>query len=154
MGRFRRIRNLIERRRLNRDLERELSFHIAERMDDLMADGLSPDEARRTAMRQFGNFGLQKERTLDMDISRWLESIAQDAAYGLRMIGKNRLFSLIVVLSLGLGIAANSTLYSFVDAALLRPLPLERANELVFFQWGAVSNWLALSTSGTSNYDE
>jgi hypothetical protein len=70
------------------------------------------------------------------------------------MITKNRVFSLIVVLSLGLGIAANSTLFSFVYSVLFRPLPLDHANELVFFQWSAQSNWLAVSTSGTTNYDE
>jgi hypothetical protein len=82
MGAYRRVRNLIERKQLERELDRELSFHIAERIDDLVAEGMTPDEARRNAMRRFGNFGLQKERTLDMDISRWLESVAHDAAYG------------------------------------------------------------------------
>src|SRR3954471_9650622 len=106
MGGYQRVRNLIRQKRLDRELERELSFHIAERIDDLIAAGESADEARRMALRQFGNYGLQKERTRDMDISRWLESIAQDIGYGLRMIAKNRVFSLIVVLSLGLGIAA------------------------------------------------
>src|SRR5882762_2892964 len=124
MGWIRRLRNLARRHQLNRDLEREISFHIAERIDDLMAQGIGEEEARYIASRKFGNYTLQKERTRDMDIHLWVESVGQDVQYGLRMIRKSPVFAGIVVLSLAIGLAANATLFSLVDAMLLRPLPL------------------------------
>ncbi len=88
-----------------------------------------------------------------MDIIGWIESVGQDVRYGLRMIRKSPMFALVVVLSLSIGIGANATLFSLIDAMLLRNLPLERPKELVYFEWGAQSNWLALNISGTTNRD-
>jgi predicted permease len=145
---------MTRRIRLDREIERELGFHINERIDDLVASGMSLDEARRAAQRRFGNFGLQRERTRDMNLPGLVESVEQDIRYGIRMIARNRVFSIIVVLSLALGIAANTTLFSFIDAMLLRPLALPDASGLVYFEWRAHSNWLSMGTRGTTNYDE
>jgi predicted permease len=153
MGWYRRLRNLSRQRKLHRELDREMSFHIRERTDDFIASGMNPDDARRAALRRFGNYNLQRERTRDMDIAGWLESLARDIKYGCRMIRRNLIFSAVVVLSLAIGIGANATLFSLVDAILLRELPLEGANELVFLQWKARSTWFALSTVGTSYRD-
>src|SRR5690349_7809910 len=125
MGLLQRLRNLTRRDQLDRDLERELSFHIAERMDELVDAGLSKEEARLAAIRQFGNYAIEKERTRDMDVFGWLESVAQDVRYGSRMIRKNVVFALVVILSLAIGIGANTTLFSLVDAILFRSLPLD-----------------------------
>ena len=78
MGWCRKIFNLVRSRRLDRDIDRELSFHIAERAEDLATSGVPEDEARRKALRQFGNYGLHKERTRDMGMHIWLEAIAKD----------------------------------------------------------------------------
>jgi putative ABC transport system permease protein len=126
-----RLRNVLRPGGKQRDLERELAFHIAERMDDLESAGLSIDEARRLARRQFGNYTAQVERTRDMDINSALESFLRNLRLATRGLLKTPAFSLTVVLTLALGIGANSAVFSAINAVLLRPLPFPNADRLV-----------------------
>jgi putative ABC transport system permease protein len=131
MSWLRRLRNTIKPGRIEREIERELAFHLAERTDELRAQGLSPDEASRRARLQLGNLALQTERTRDMDMSAWTDALLRDVKYGLRALGRTPTFSLAVVLTLALGIGANSAVFSAVNAVLLQPLAFPDADQLV-----------------------
>ncbi|HLL46118.1 MAG TPA: ABC transporter permease, partial [Longimicrobiaceae bacterium] len=131
MAWYHRFLNTARPDRLSRDLDRELEFHLAERADELMAGGMDEAEARRQARLRFGGPGVQKERTRDRDVLPWLESLAADLRYALRSMRSNPGFALVATLSLGLGIGANTAIFSLVDAVMLRALPVDRPEELV-----------------------
>ncbi|HXF23829.1 MAG TPA: ABC transporter permease [Gemmatimonadaceae bacterium] len=131
MSWFARIRNVIRPNGLSDDLDRELSFHIAERIDDLVAHGMTPDAARREARRQFGNYGLQKEYTRERDVFRWLETLLGDLRYALRTLRASPAFALVAILSLALGIGANTAIFSLINAVMLKSLPVSHPEELM-----------------------
>ena len=116
---------------LSADIEREMAFHMAERADDLVARGMSEADARREARRRFGNPSVQKERTRDADVLTWLESLGADVRYAVRALRASPGFALVAILSLGLGIGANTAIFSLINAVVLKTLPGERPEELV-----------------------
>ena len=127
-----RIFNIFRSNRISRDIEREIEFHVAERADVLRASGLSEAEARRLARLQFGNPTTQRERVRGMDIAEWVQSIAGDARYAVRAMRHSPVFAIVTVASLGLGIGANTTIFTLLDAVVLRPLAVERPDELAY----------------------
>ena len=131
MGWYRRFINVMRPNRVAADIEREMAFHMAERADDLMAAGMTEGDARREARRRFGNPGVQKERTRDTDVLTWLESIGADVRYALRALRASPGFSLVTIVSLGIGIGANTAIFSLLNAVVLRTLPVSRPEELV-----------------------
>lgn len=131
MAWYHRLRNTIRPEGLSSELSRELEFHLAERIDELVAGGMSEEEARREARLRFGNPVVQQERTRDRDILPWLESLAADVRYALRSLRASPGFAGVAILSLGLAIGANTAIFSLIDAVMLRPLPVERPEELV-----------------------
>jgi predicted permease len=137
MSWHRRLLNLVRSERLSRDLDREMAFHMAERADELRATGMSEADAMREARRRFGNYGHQKERTRDADVLTWLESVAADLRYAGRALRASPGFALVAILSLGLGIGANTAIFSVADAVLLRSLPVSHPEELVALTLGA-----------------
>ena len=126
-----RLSNLLHSARHGRDLDRELDFHLTERADELVSRGMPRSEAERQARLQFGHRQGLKEQTRDVDIFGWLESLTHDLRYAIRGLKANPGFTLTVVLSLGLGIGANTAIFSLINAVLLKSLPVERPNELV-----------------------
>jgi predicted permease len=126
-----RIANVFRLSKVSRDLDDELAFHIAERTDELLAQGMSEGEARREAARAFGGYARQREETGDMDIARSLEAFVGDLKYGARQLRLNRGFATVAVLSLALGIGANSGIFQLINALRLRNLPVARPAELV-----------------------
>jgi len=126
-----RLRNSFWPGRLRRDLERELAFHLAERADELEARGVNRGEAFRRARRQFGNVSVQKERTHDMDVSRAFEAMLRNFRLALRALAKAPGFAAAVIVTLALGIGANSAVFSAIDAVLLRPLPFPEGDRLM-----------------------
>ncbi len=140
---LKRLVSTVSPRRLDEDLDDELRFHIEKRTDELIAQGMAPDEARRQAARLFGNQTLQKERARDRDVVIWFETAIQDIRYALRTLGRNPGFAATAILSLALGIGANTAIFSLIDALLLRWLPVHDPGQLVelmIFQNGKRSN--------------
>ncbi|MGH9628098.1 MAG: ADOP family duplicated permease [Bryobacteraceae bacterium] len=131
MSWYTRIANVFRTGKLGEVLDDELAFHVAERTDELLAEGMTEREARREAMRRFGNYTAQKERTRDMDIVRALESAFADLRYGLRQLRLSPGFTTVAVLSLGLGIGANTAIFQLIDAIRLRGLPVQVPSQLV-----------------------
>src|SRR6476661_6242439 len=95
-----RVRNVFRSNSLSRDIDREMSFHLAERVDELTASGMRPEDAQREARRRFGNYGLLKERTRERDLAAWLDALAGDVRYALRGFRSTPGFVLVAILSL------------------------------------------------------
>jgi len=130
MSFIRRLFNTGRSESLARDIEREVAFHMSERVDELRAQGHSEEEARLLARRQFGNPTFQREQTRDSDVLHWADSLLGDIRYGLRALRRSPAFTAVAILSLALGIGANTAIYTLVDAIVLRPLPVPHADRL------------------------
>jgi predicted permease len=126
-----RLVNTMRSSRVERDIRRELEFHVAERADELRDSGLSPEEAERRARLKLGDPLLQAERTRDMDVALWADRLARNLRHAARGLGRAPGFALTVVATLALGIGANTAVFSVLDAVLLRPLPFPDADRLL-----------------------
>jgi predicted permease len=125
----------MENARRTEELRDEVELHLAEKAAELEADGMTPERARAEARRRFGNVGLKREESREIWMTRfWLE-LSQDVRYGVRMMTANKAFSALAVLSLALGIGANTTIYSFMESILMRSLPVADPESLVVLNW-------------------
>jgi macrolide transport system ATP-binding/permease protein len=134
---FRKLSWWIQRRRREADLREELEFHLDEEAEERRADGLPSEQARWAARRDLGNVTLLREETRTLWSWMLLEQFAQDVRFGLRAMLKNRMFTALAALSLALGIGANTAIYSFMDAILLRSLPVSDPASLAVIKWRA-----------------
>jgi macrolide transport system ATP-binding/permease protein len=134
---FTKLRLLVQRRRKEDDLRAELQFHLDEEAEQRQAEGSSDAEARLAARRDIGNLTLVQEETRAVWISTWVEQLVQDCRYGLRTIAANKTFSLLAIVSLALGIGANTAIFSFMDSLLLRSLPVSDPASLAVLNWRA-----------------
>jgi hypothetical protein len=132
---FRKFKWWLERRRKEDDLREELEFHLSEEADDRQAAGLSVDQARQAALRDLGNVTLVREDARAVWTWTLVEQLAQDVRYALRTMIRNPAFSGLAVLTLALGIGANTAIYSFMDSILIRSLPVPDPDSLAVVKW-------------------
>ena len=124
----------VHRRRWDEERSREIEAHLAHEADEQIARGLSPDEARAAALRKFGNPTLVREEIYRMNTIHWLETLGQDLRYAARVLRMNKAFTVVAILSLGLGIGANTAMFELVNVVRLRTLPVADPQELVEIQ--------------------
>lgn len=127
----RRFLNTLRPARLQREIDREIAFHVAERAEQLRQQGVDDDEAGRRARLQFGNPLVQRERTRDVDVAEWLDALLRSIRHACRGLVRTPAFTATVVLTLAVGIGANTAVFSAIDAVLLRPLPFPDPDRLV-----------------------
>jgi hypothetical protein len=139
------------------DFREEIRAHVELEADRLRAQGLSDEEARAAARRSFGNLTGAEERFYESRRWTWLDLLAQNVRFGLRMLARNPGSSGVAILTLALGIGANTAIFSLLNVVLLRTRPVHRPEQLVLFgtgQWGGSvddlpnRNWHLFSYSG------
>jgi predicted permease len=142
------IRAIVHRSSMEERLDDELHFHIESYMDDLRRSGVPLEEARRRAQVEFGGVEGRKEECREALGLRRLDELAGDLRYAFRQFGRSPVFTAVVVLSLALGIGANSAIFSLMEAAVWKPISVREPARLALFSWASGPRALMNSSSG------
>lgn len=126
------FRRLFAGKRLERDLDSELRFHMEQQVADKVGAGMTEDEARRTTRLEFGGLAQIKEDCRESRGTLWVASVLQDLRFALRQLRNSPAFAITAILTLSLGIGASSAIFNVIDAVLLRPLPYAEQDRLVY----------------------
>jgi predicted permease len=126
-----RLRSLLRRRRVERELDEELQFHLEHKIEEGIAEGLPPDEARYRALRAMGGLEQRKEEMRDMRRIHWLTDFLDDVRYAIRSLRRTPGLAAFVVITLALGIGMTATPFSMLDALIFRPYPVPNPGSVV-----------------------
>jgi putative ABC transport system permease protein len=148
------LRSLFRRNTVEQELGSELRFHIERQVEENIAAGMTPRDARRAAICEFGGVEQVKEECRDTRRVNYLENLLKDIRYGLRMLRKSPSFTFFAVAVLALGIAANSAIFSIADAVLIRPLPYADADRLVIVWEDAAAFGFPKDTPAPGNFSD
>src|SRR5580692_2492781 len=125
-----RVKTLFRKRRMDREMADELAFHQAMLKDKLMRQGVAREDADAAARRSFGNASRWHERLRELWQFRGLENLGRDVSFSLRVLRKSPGFTGVALLTLALGVGANTTVFSMINGLLLRPLPVPESGRL------------------------
>ena len=131
MSWFRRLRNTIAAKNVSDVFDEETRFHLERRIEDNIRFGMSESDAVREAKKRLGNLTLARELAADADTLRWLGDFFRDIRYAFRSLRRKPGFAAIVMLTLGLGVGLNTTMFAFADTLIFRPLDVRKPEELV-----------------------
>ncbi len=156
------LKQLFARRRMYRELSEEIQAHLEEKVEELVADGMPRSQAIQSARREFGNVGLIEEDSREVWTWPSVEELFSDIRYGLRALRRNPVFTTVALLTIAIGIAANTAVFTVVNSVLLKPLNYPHAEELVALHQTApgaegladFENGLLLSPSMYFTYSE
>src|SRR5271156_5825815 len=126
-----RLRSLLHRQKADEELDDELRDHLELKTQQYVSQGLAPQVARRAAVLEMGGIEKRKEECRDARGTHFLETFIQDLRYGFRMLRKSPGFAAIAIITLALGIGANTAIFSYVNAWLIKPLPFPQADRLM-----------------------
>src|SRR5262249_21451259 len=126
-----RLRSIFRRNRVERELDEEIQYQIERKKQQYISEGLGPDAARHAALKDMDGLERQKEKCRDVRRVRLIEDLLQDLRYGLRMLRRSPGFTSVTLLSLALGIGANTAVFTLINALFLKTLPVTRPRELV-----------------------
>ena len=126
-----RVRSLLRPTETEADLDKELSFHVDMLTEHHLRAGMAPGEARRAALSEFGSIAQVKDNVRDTWLSRVVEALVHDVRYGARNLRRNPGYGAMVIITMALGIGANTAIFSLLDSVMLRSLPVHEPHRLV-----------------------
>src|SRR5262245_8898809 len=151
---FSKLRALLRKSLMEHELDEELRHHIEQQTDQNIKLGMNQDEARCAARKAFGGVEQSKEQSRDARGMRWIEDLMQDLRYGARTLVENPGFTLTAVITLSLGIGANTAIFSLINTVLLRALPFPQPERIMTIWEEVPADVIARQSFAPGNYQD